>query len=488
MHLTSLSRLIFTGLLVAAVLLGGCDSFVDKAPISNPTKEQFYNSRSDFETAINGAYAALRQGGTFGSPGAVATVSSSYWTMFEMRSDNTDQGQDRTGLAQRLYLINQFTETPLSEIIQQIWSDTYDGIERCNVILDRIEDLEAEQVFKDRIRGEALFIRSLLYYHLAVGFGNVTLKTEPTGGPDEATNATGQVSAQEVYNQIASDLETAQDLLPNRSDYSESQLGKATAGAANTLLGKVYLTLGQRGNAQEALQRVIDSGEYTLVPDYGDLWGPANENNAESIFEVQYTTTGSQGSPFTNTFSPSSDLQTGNGEGENRPTLSMVDAYFDVDGERFQASMDTSYVNSEGDLVAARYITKFESNPASNFNAENNWVVLRYADVLLMMAEALGPSPDAWNLIDQVRNRAGLTDVQRDNSTFYEQLLRERRVEFAFENHRWIDLKRFGAQYDGITAQDAFDEGGISDSEFNLLFPIPQGEVDVAGLEQNPGY
>ena len=477
-------------LLTAALLVGGCDSFVNKAPLSNPTKEQFYETESDFETALSGAYDGLRQSGTYGSTGGVSTVSASYWTVFEMRSDNTDQGPDRTGLGQRLFLVNQFSETPSSEIVQKVWIDTYEGIERCNTILDQLGTL-SDGAFKDRVRGETLFLRSLLYYHAAVAWENITLKTESTRGPDEAADVTSQTDGPEaVYQQIAGDLETAQDLLP--TSYSNgADAHRATSGAANALLGKVYLTLGQSGDAETALDRVIDSGEYQLVGNYGDLWGPENENNAESIFEVQYTTSSNQGSPFTNTFAPA-DFPGIQGEAENRPTSSMVDAYLDLSGDRFAASMDTSFVDGDGDVQQALHIKKYESDPVAPFQAENNWIALRYADVLLMKAEALGPSPAAWDLIDQVRDRS-LPDPQYDvdrGGDFYEQLLRERRVELAFENHRWPDLKRF-EQYPGlgnVAEERASQEISDVANNFNRLLPIPRRETDVAGLDQNEGY
>lgn len=481
-----------TAILLGAAVLIGCDSFVDKAPISNPSRANFYQTQEDFETAIAGAYDALQLTGTF---------SNNYWMLYEMRGDNTDQGPDQTGLAQKIALLNRFEETTTNELVQQAWIDTYDGIERVNVILGQLENLP-DGSFKDRIRGEALFLRSLFYYHAAVAWGNITLKTEPTIGPDDAANVSNQTGGPgAVYQQIAQDLETAQNLLPNQSDYTESEAWKASSAAANTLLGKVYLTMGNQSEAQSVLQRVIDNSQEDGVPrllnNYSDLWGPANENNAESIFEVQYTTTSGEGSPFTNTFSPSSDLQTGEGLAENRPTPSMENAYLDESGPRFRASMDTSYVNSEGETVLARYITKYESDPFANFEAENNWIVLRYADVLLMMAEAIGPTGttadgrNGWDLIDEVRDRslpASQHDVDRSGN-FYEQLLRERRVELAFENHRWPDLKRFEQYLNGVAFDRVSDEiSGLTQDDFNLLFPIPQREVDVAGLDQNDGY
>jgi hypothetical protein len=476
----------------AALLLSGCDSFVSKSPISNPSRETFYQTQNDFETALAGAYDALQQEGTY---------SNVYWQIFEMRGETTDQGPDQTGLARTIFLLNTFAETSTNEQLQTAWLDTYDGIERCNLILDQIDALP-EGTARNRIRGQALFLRSLFYYHAAVAWEDITLKLSPTSTASEAFDVTSQTEGPgPVYEQISDDLETAQDLLP--VDYTPEESGepediaeseKASSGAANTLLAKVYLTMGQAGDAETALQRVIDSGEYELLPNYGDLWGPENENNAESIFEVQYTTTSGEGSPFTNTFSPAAHLQTGEGLAENRPTETMLDAYFDYDGPRFDASMDTVYADGPDEGTApdtARHIEKYESNPFANFEAENNWIVFRYADVLLMMAEAIGPNGTTadgrtgWDLINQVRNRSvpGAPDAGPSRGGFYEQLLRERKVELAFENHRWPDLKRFDQQY-GVSAFDRVSQEveGLSQGDFSLRFLIPQRERDNAGL------
>lgn len=475
-------------LVLLAFVWSGCDGFTDLAPISQRSVSEYYDQPQDFEVAMNGAYGSLQQNGTYGR---------NYWILLEMRSDNTDQGPDVTGLARALAVINDFQESTTSEILQNAWTDSYRGIEQTNVILDQLDAVEADQAFKDRIRGEALFVRSLLYYNLSVAFGNITLKLEPTPTSDPGASATeAQVDdPSAVFNQIASDLETAQGLLPSRTELGSSGIHRATSGAANALLGKVYLTLDQPSEAQAALERVVASGEYELLPDYADLWGPENEHNDEFIFAVQFRAGGvGEGSSYTNTFAPASNYllpsgETLEGEGlaENRPTESMLGAYESND-ERFGASMDTVYTDaSSGEVEEARYIRKFESQPFTNLDAENNWPVLRYADVLLMLAEAVGPDGttsggrSGWDLINEVRDRAGLGDVVQD--AFYQRLLQERRVELAFENHRWADLKRF-EQY-GLPLASTFDEGNITPDR--SLFPIPQREVDVAGLAQNDG-
>ena len=154
---------------------------------------------------------------------------------------------------------------------------------------------------------------------------------------------------------------------------------------------------------------------------------------------------------------------------------------------RYKVSMDTLYV-LDGDTTYQRHVKKYESNPFSNFDADNNFIVFRYADVLLMAAEASGAGTQAYNYINQVRKRAGLGDISSSTAgSFEDHLLQERRVELAFENHRWYDLLRFGTAVSTMNAQFAQQGFSITINENDLLFPIPHREVDL-GLTQNPGY
>ncbi len=449
-------------MLCTALFTGCSEDFTDLAPISNRNEADFYNAPADFEVAINASYAGLQSTGVYGR---------GYWTMFEMRSDNTDQGPDATGLARQYTEINSFTEDALNEQVTSAWSESYRVIANCNVILERIPSIEMNEALRNRIVGEALFIRSLVYYHLAIGFGNIPLQLTPYVSGDELV----QVDENTVLEQLVADLTTAEDNLP--VSYSGSEVGKATKGAAATLLAKVHLTLGNNSAAEPVLRRIISNYGYELLPDYADLWGVANENNAESIFEVQYISGGiGQGSLFTNDFSPSTDLQTGSGFGRNRPTVDMQEAYEDGD-LRYEISMGATYMNLEGEIVEARHVRKYQSDLAVENDSDINFVVFRYADVLLMLAEALGETPESYDLINEVRDRAGLPDIDASTpGTFEEKLLHERRVELAFENHRWPDLKRFGAT------------GLVPDAETFITgtreyFYIPQREMDI-----NPNF
>lgn len=450
-------------IMLFTVLFTGCsEDFTDLAPISNRNEADFYNAPEDFEVAINASYAGLQSTGVYGR---------GYWTMFEMRSDNTDQGPDATGLARQYTEINSFTEDALNEQVTSAWSESYKVIANCNVILDRIPDIEMDASLKNRVTGEALFIRSLVYYHLAIGFGNIPLQLTPYVSGDELV----QVDENTVLQQLVADLTTAEENLP--VSYTGSEVGKATKGAAATLLAKVLLTLGDDPAAETILRRIIANYGYELLPSYADLWGVANENNAESIFEVQYISGGiGQGSLFTNDFSPSTDLQTGSGFGRNRPTVSMMDAYEEND-LRYDASMGDTYVNLEGEVVEQLYVKKYQSDLAVENDSDINFVVFRYSDVLLMLAEALGETPESYDLINEVRNRAGLPDIDASTpGSFEDKLLHERRVELAFENHRWPDLKRFGA-VDKVMEAETF----ITNTK--QYFFIPQREMDI-----NPNF
>ncbi|MGJ8759096.1 MAG: RagB/SusD family nutrient uptake outer membrane protein [Polaribacter sp.] len=447
---------------ISIILLSSCsDGFTDLAPISNRNEADFYITENDFISAINASYAGLQDDGVYGR---------AYWTMFEMRGDNTDQGADGTGLARQFTEINAFTEDALNEQVTAAWTSSYAVIANCNVILSRIEGVEMNTEVKTRIIGEALFLRSLMYYHLAVAYGNIPLQLVPFSTGEELT----QVDATTVYTQLTLDLTTAEANLS--ASYGASDLGRATKGAAATLLAKILLTNNQNAEAVTVLKRIQSSYGYSLVENYADLWGATNENNEESIFEVEYISGGiGQGSAFTNDFSPSAFLQTGQGYGRNRPTSEMENSYEDGDA-RFTPSMGSTYLNIAGETIVANYVRKYESDPPTEYDSEINFVVFRYADVLLMLAEALGETDESYGLINQVRDRAGLSPINAGTpGTFSEKLLEERQVELAFENHRWADLKRFGVAAEKVSAAEPL----ISASSVKNLFLIPQREMDI---------
>lgn len=453
----------FIYILFSAAIISSCSKeFTDLSPISQRNVDQFYKTGNDMVIATNAAYKALQMNGAYNQ---------SYWIMNEMRSDNTDGGADITGLGADLNAIDNFGENAATaELITNSYLDTYVGINRCNIVLSRIDAVEMDATLKSRLIGEALFLRSLFYYNLAVNFGRIPLVLKEI--TVEEGKSYPQTPAADVYAQLVKDLAIAETNLPLR--YTGVDIGRATKGAAATLLGKIYLTMGNKTAAVAPLRRVKDNYNYTLLPNYQNLWGIANKNNAESIFEVQYKGGGTNtGNAFTNAFSPLM-IQT-TGAYKNRPTVQMEAAYEAGDARK---AISMNPIN--GPLNAGRFILKYGTTTAYNEgDADYNFVVLRYADALLMLAEALGEGTEGYGLINQVRQRAKLTDISATTpGTYADKLLQERRVELAFENHRWPDLLRFGKATEFLTAQG---------KRPRLLFLIPQRELDInKTYTQNP--
>jgi len=465
--LTGLGGLGVMALLGLSTFSGCSSSFTDLAPISQRNTEAFYKTSGDFVAAVNATYKVLQASGAYNQ---------SYWVLFEQRSDNTDQGSDGTGLGAELTQIENFLEIATNGIIEAAYVDTYKGIARANIVLDRIEKVSFDEALKNRLKGEALFLRSLFYYHAAIAFGNIPLELHESEGDVEKT----QVEAAAIYAQLEGDLKTAEGWLPAK--YSGADVGRATKGAAAILLAKVQLLLGKKADAAGVLRRIISDNNYRLVA-YDKLWGLENKNNPESIFEVQFKGGGTgTGNWFTNAFTPL--LFSSTGTYKNRPTNEMVKAY-DSQDLRFKLSMDTIYTNSSGQVITnsrndARFIVKYgKTNAFGENDASYNFPVFRYADVLLSLAEALGETDESYSLINEIRSRANLAPIGRATpGTFEDKLLRERRVEFAFENHRWPDLLRFKKAEAVLSALG---------KKPRLLYPIPQRELDInRNFKQNP--
>jgi hypothetical protein len=444
--------------------------FTILAPISQRSVQNSYKTQADFTVAVNGAYDALQLNGTYGRL---------YLLLNEMRSDNVSNGAGASGVAATLEDIDRHREISTATELSGCWSDTYTGIARCNIIIDRIDAATFDATLKSRFKGEALFLRSLLYYNLAVLFGNVPLQLTDVASPSAIV--INQVAASEVYKQVIADLIKAEPLLPAK--YTGADIGRATSGSVNALLGKVYLTAGDKTAAAVALRKVVNAANYSLVTDYARLWGGANENGPESIFEVQFKTGGQgEGSGYFEFFAAILGRSGGAGGGNSPMTITpnLISSY---------TSGDLRYAKSifrNNRLPDTTYSTKYITTQTTAFDGENNWVVSRYADVVLMLAEALGETTEAYGLINSVRARSGLAAISAlTPGTFDTKLLNERRVEFAFENQRWQDLLRFGAAKAVMAAHLSIPVANV-----RLLYPIPQKEVDVSNgkIIQNTGF
>jgi hypothetical protein len=468
--------------------MGCSEDFIDLAPPSDLNANDFYSSASEFNLAVNATYENLRSGGMYGG----------LFRPCEMRSDNTFATWV-SGSSFDLTSIYTFDVNSANTYIHAWWNDMYEGIMRCNIITDRIGDVDMDETIKKQYIGEASFIRALTYFHLVRLFGDVPLVTQVITVPE--SYQLGRNPVNDVYEFIIDDLKVAENNLP--SSYSGADIGRATNGAAQGLLAKVYLTRNDHANSKIYLEKVIGSDDYLLLPKYEFLWDLQHENSKESLFEVQYKKGGTgTGSPFANNFAPrfsgTAVVQVGGTGSQNAPTDDMEAAYESGD-LRKDLSIVWGFIDENSDSIKWKWTNKYWDVPFANNDADNNWSVLRYADILLMYAEVLNEigfvaDGDAFNYLNLIRDRAGLDPITSDNAdpayraadqqAFRLAIEHERRVELAFENHRWFDLLRTGR------ALDVMSSKGYTVSDKDLLFPIPLEviESNPEMIKQNPGY
>jgi len=309
----------------------------------------------------------------------------------------------------------------------------------------------------------------------------------------------GRNPVTEVYGQIEKDLSEADADLP--VSYTGADIGRITRGAAKALFGKVLLTQKKFDVAAARLKEVIDLHVYDTVP-YPDVFDAGKKNGKETVFDIQFAAgMNGEGNPWPNAFAPQNSgnavINFGGG-GNNRPTQDLINAYETGDIRR-DFSLATSYVNGSGQTIQDVYVRKYRSSPVLNNDNANNIPVIRYADVLLMYAECLNEiayngSGEAMGYLNMIRRRARLpqktaTDIP-GQSEFRLAIERERRVEFAFEGHRWFDLVRTGRAITVINSKATEINLVAPITQNNLVAPIPQSQVEInrAKMIQNPGY
>lgn len=457
-----------------------CNSFLDQEPISSNVVTNFYKTQADIEQGLAGAYNSLMNTKEYGA---------NFVYMMEVRSDNTYTVSTTTsaGVYGDIYL---FRTATTNSVINSTWVGCYEGIQRCNIILNRIDNVQMDESLKKQYKGEALFIRALTYFNLVRLWGDVPLVTKEVEDPFEAFEFT-RTPVSEVYKQIETDLiEASSDL---SATVPVERTGAVTSGAANTLLGKVYLTLKDYVKAEATLKKVIDSKTYKLLDTYQEVFNVILKNGKESIFEIQYTKdVEGMGSRFANIFAPKNSTEVTGGVGttlgDNTPTKDLIQSY-----EKGDLRKDVSIGKvKNGDV----YPKKFVSPPVLPNQSDANFIVLRYADVLLMYAEVLNEieyrsDGDAMIYLNQIRARAGLKAYTVNDlptkEKFREAIWKERRVELAFENHRWFDLLRTGR---AVETMNAVSNGYYTVEPYMLLYPIPQAQLDAAPgkMIQNDGY
>ena len=473
-------------LFVTVVLLGACKKdFLDLAPVSNANVNAVFKTKADFDLAVNAAYATLYT--IYAPKGSMSFTG-------ELMSDNTTVST--LAISGAFTIVDQqafrdYSIATTNSGVYIFWVDHYTSLYQVNIVIDKIAGATLEEPYKKQVVAEMKFLRALYYFNLVQLFGDVPLVTAPIVG-EEAYNMQRSPKA-EVYKLITDDLKAAAIDLTEPG--SEPAKGRATRGAAKTLLGKVYLTMGDKPNAILALKEVYDNyggAKYDLLPSFSSLWGnaTAHKNTKESIFEVQYL--GGAANPYSSfwpAFAPFENFSiTKYGGGMNMVTDDLYNEYETGDTRR-DASFYLGY-DKAGTFVPIKFNKKWVDLTAPLDGGQeacnNNFMVLRYADVLLLLSEA---TSDPLYL-NKVRARAGLPLFGDPGypSALYPTIdlavEHERRMEFALEYQRWFDLKRTGRAVAVLTAK------GKAVNANKLLLPVPQYALGQNPnlSPQNPGY
>jgi hypothetical protein len=445
-------------------ILSGCEKFLELAPVSQANTEAFYKTAADLDNAVIAAYKFHKN--------IFANDFCGQHILDEQRSDNT-------GFINLVDEVDNFTKDTGKEWYMWSWDKCYKAIYTCNVAIQKSADVEMDEALKNQYLGELRFLRAITYFELVRNYGGVPLVLEPPKTLDAADINIPRNTVDEVYAQIQADLVFAEANLP--ASYAGARAGRATKGAANGFLGKVYLTLNKKTEAVTALRKVASAG-YELLPDFASVFDAANGNSKESVFELQFKGT-TDACPFIYIYT-SMQVDIKPGIGYNKGTQDLYDSFEANDPRR-----DLTMAKDKVDLY---YCVKYKdaaANPISD--AQNNIPIMRYSEVLLLLAEAIGDTPESYGLINQVRSRVGLPGLSSSSpGTFAQKLLHERRVELAYENHRWHDLLRFGVAIEVMNAFFVKEKGGaVTIGQDDLLFPIPNFTLlNNPALEQNPGY
>jgi hypothetical protein len=510
---------IYIVITVLAFTVSSCKkSYLDLHPLDQTSPATFYQTDAQLKSAIAAAYVPMRD-----------LMNYDYFCS-EMKSDNTHY-QPYPANRGTAYVhrenVSDWNDDSTNGVTNMEYYDCYLTIFRCNIVIDRAPDaVSATDAVKANVIGQAKFLRAWNYFKLVRLFGGVPLYLKEVKKADEAFVSRSTVD--QVYAQIVADAtDAASKLLPPAKF---PQTGEATKGSATMLLAEVYMTQKKYAEAETLLASLAGMG-YGLNANYADAFLTTNKNGKESIFEIQFQegqTTTSAPSNFIYQFLPrctTTTLITGTGTangatgGWNTPSPDLIAAY-EAGDKRLDASIGIAegaynasdllvvsanksivgYVPAAG-KVGVPYAKKYLHTPhVANNISNDDWPVYRYSDALLLLAEAQNEqSKSPLTALNAVRTRAGLAaSAETNQATLRDIIARERRVELAFENHRWHDLQRTGTAIAVMTAyavkakstyytQVPVNAFGITANR--LLFPIPQAEVGInPDLTQNPGY
>lgn len=443
------------------------DSFFDLEPASSVTIDKVYKTASDYNVAVIGCYAKLQSQVNF------------YTECCEYRSDNLSLGAPTAGTQDR-YDIDHFTEKPSNGILSSYWANFNNNVYRCNLLLDQIDGANFAENLKKQYKGEAMFIRALNYFNMYRIWGGVPATKHVVSAAEALKVA--RYSDEQMFDLIAGDLKEIVDNNYLPETYSSADMGRATSGAAKALLGKVYLTFHKWTEAKDILSQLI--GKYQLVSPIAQVFNVDNKNNNEIIFAVHFNKEiEGEGHSYWYNLTNASD--------DTNQTSSLLNTFPTGDDRKDLIT----YVQVEKNV---RLMNKFYDTKSPTFKTVgNDQILLRYADVLLMYAEALNEiqydaseGSLALKYLNAVRQRAGISNLTAKQlptqEKFRKGILIERQREFPYEGQRWFDLVRMGF------AKSVMAENGVEIKDYQLLFPIPQQEIEKVGdksiLWQNPGY
>ncbi|MDO7652277.1 MAG: RagB/SusD family nutrient uptake outer membrane protein [Schleiferiaceae bacterium] len=476
-----------------AITIGSCENFLDVQPRYVQDAENYFNQPSDYEMALTAAYDLLQ---------------TSYLTQWigEIASGNAIAGGESVTDTEGLHQIEGMTHNAVNNELRSIFRWNYAGIARVNYMMEFQNKIDFQG--KNGILGQARFLRAYYYFELTKYFGDVPLVIDERLGADQVTKLDRSPRSL-VYAQIESDLRFASSTLP----WSNPEKGRVDKGAALALLGKVQLYQGKHAEAVISLDSVINFGGYALVADYDTLWFAANENNSETVFDIEYS--GLEGGGYGCMVCLEGNAAAGfngirqyvgpfysDGNSYNLPTQDLYDAFDSTDIRRDATILDLdAFIAAQPNASSISYAigggghTGFYNNkyikrqaelglPDNDLTSPLNYKVIRYADVLLMAAEANvqeGNDGQALSYVNSVRARVNMPARVSGGSALLADIFTERRLELSGEGLHFWDLLRSGQAAQSITN---FQVGK------HEIFPIPQVEIDLAGgiWSQNYGY
>ena len=539
--------LTYSALALATLSLSSCNDWLTEETPGTTKVSEFFTSLSTAEAVVNAAYVPMTW--EFG------TTYYPEWYFGDIVSDDALKGGQDINDGADLRELENFKANSDNEILLQYYRAQWQGIQRANLAIDEIpttrietegDEAEKQAKYRDRYLGEAYFLRGFYYFRLARMFGGMPLIDYVIKSSNQWAQTRSTMD--ETLNFAIEDFKLAENLLWEKDKYSNEELGRATKGAAQAMLLKANLYradyLRNAGNETEAQKyfaeaakwgkEVIQSRQYSLWPNYLDNFRLANENGRESVFEIQYTEEatsdyGGEGytrGTMTTILQRSRSSAFGEaGWGYDRPTQNLYNEYEAGDARRDETILVPTDEQIEtpaqeiycGDRMLNRKYAMYNDGTnggiyklAHATRSPKNNIQIRYADVLLMYAEACcesGDLPSAKSALKEVRNRAGLSQfpytavIQGQTVTFNDNqedlrkaIRHERRVELAMEGHRWFDLTRWGIAketmdtYMAGETEEAKELYGTFQKGKHELFPIPSKEIDLSGIEQNPNW